>query len=149
MRSLRVALPAAVVGLAVAFLVAGAGSAQQPTRRAVVAGLAADGIRTATAPTATPTPTLTPIVTQVVGAEVAIQGFAFSPNSVTIRKGERVLWTHKDGGTQHGIVANDFSFQSPIGSSGLMYSHLFEATGTYPYRCSVHSFMTGAVVVTE
>ncbi|MGO9179297.1 MAG: plastocyanin/azurin family copper-binding protein [Candidatus Limnocylindrales bacterium] len=40
------------------------------------------------------------------------------------------------------------SFDSAALSTGSSHSHVFTKAGTYAYRCAIHPFMTGTVVVT-
>jgi plastocyanin len=85
----------------------------------------------------------------------------FAPNALTICKGDTVTWTW--GSTGHSVTSGanctaDSVFCSPndtncaagtTSSSGVMYSHTFAASGSFPYFCSPHcaSGMTGTITV--
>ena len=75
---------------------------------------------------------------------MSIQSFAFSPGTVTILKGDTVIWTNNDT-TAHTVTFADG------GSSNLnhgdIYTKTFVDTGTFDYHCSIHPSMTGKVVV--
>ena len=77
-------------------------------------------------------------------ASVTIQNFAFSPGTVTILKGDTVTWTNQDG-TDHTVTFADGG-SSNLGK-GTTYSKTFNDVGTFDYHCSIHTYMTGKVVV--
>jgi plastocyanin len=82
--------------------------------------------------------------------KVSIANFAFSPSSITVKKGTTVTWTNNDS-APHTVTEND-SLTGPGSqtlNNGESYSFTFTATGTYHYHCSIHSSMTGSVTVTE
>ncbi|MGO3678081.1 cupredoxin domain-containing protein [Leucobacter sp. UCMA 4100] len=80
-----------------------------------------------------------------IGAEVYIVDNDYSPNKVTIKKGQAVRWewASKD---RHDVVANDRSFVSELQYEGT-YTHIFDEPGEYSYICSVHPEMRGLVIV--
>ncbi|HSS11328.1 MAG TPA: plastocyanin/azurin family copper-binding protein [Acidimicrobiales bacterium] len=80
-----------------------------------------------------------------VGATVELKNIAFNPPAVTIKAGQAVVWKFDDGSIVHNVVGN--GWRSSDMSSGT-YSHTFTTAGTYPYQCTIHSGMTGKVVVT-
>ena len=59
-----------------------------------------------------------------------------------LRPAELVLALTGEHG--HNVVGDDFD--SGIQESGT-FAHRFKSSGTYDYRCTVHSGMTGRVVV--
>jgi len=81
---------------------------------------------------------------------VTIQNFAFSPASITIKKGTTVTWTNKDSAT-HTVTESDSSTGPDSGdlANGKSYSFTYNQTGTFSYHCSIHPNMTGTVKVTE
>jgi plastocyanin len=70
---------------------------------------------------------------------------AYKPNRLQVPVGKEVVWTVDAG--NHTVVADDFSFSSPIMSSG-EFRHTFNAPGTFPYHCVIQAKMKGTVVVT-
>ncbi len=79
-------------------------------------------------------------------SEVAIQNNMFNPASITVAVNTTVRWTNKDG-VAHTVTSNTNLFDSGnIGSNGT-YSHQFTTAGTYAYKCTIHSGMTGTVIV--
>jgi plastocyanin len=78
--------------------------------------------------------------------EVFIQGMAFSPSTITVTAGTTITWTNKDG-VAHTVTSNTGLFDSGSINTNGTYSHLFSATGTFPYKCTVHPTMTATVIV--
>ena len=78
--------------------------------------------------------------------EVWMQGMSFSPGSITVSVNTTIIWKNKESIT-HTVTANDGSFNSGNIGNGGIYSHQFTMAGTYPYHCTLHSGMTGQVVV--
>jgi len=76
---------------------------------------------------------------------VQIAHVAYNPNHIVVPVGKEVVWTVEDG--THTVVADDYSFSSPIMSAG-DFRHTFSAPGTYGYHCVVQPRMKGTVVVT-
>ncbi len=80
--------------------------------------------------------------------QVVIQGFAFSPQTITIAPGTTVTWTQKDS-APHTVTSDNGSFTASSElSPGQTYSLTFSKPGTYTYHCAVHPNMTATVIVT-
>ncbi len=79
--------------------------------------------------------------------EVWIQGFAFTPASITVAAGTRITWTNKDSAS-HTVTSDDGTFTSSgtLGN-GATYSYTFTTAGTYNYHCAIHTYMTAKVIV--
>lgn len=83
--------------------------------------------------------------------EANIFGYAFLPETLSIRVGDSVKWVNNDE-AEHTVVANDNSFKSetlkarPV-KPGDSFSHTFTQTGTFEYFCSLHPNMKGKVEV--
>jgi plastocyanin len=123
----RLAVPAVAMALGGGILV-GCGA---PTSAAAAAPAPAPGV--AEEPVATNT--------------VAIQNFAFSPATVTIKAGTTVTWTNQDQ-DPHTVSAMSGAFHSPTLNTGQSYRYTFTTPGHFEYLCTIHPFMTAAVVVT-
>jgi len=79
--------------------------------------------------------------------EVFMQNTAFNPSSITVALNTTITWTNKDG-TAHTVTSNDgTSFSSGNIGNGGTFTHKFTATGSFPYHCTIHSGMTGTVIV--
>lgn len=82
---------------------------------------------------------------------VSIKNFAFSPSSISVKKGDTVVWTNKDS-APHTVrikwVYDDSGDSGPI-NQGQTFSYTFIDTGSFTYDCSFHPSMTGKVIVTN
>ncbi len=78
---------------------------------------------------------------------IEISNFVFSPSSLTIKKGDTVIWTNKDL-MSHTITSDSGSeLESARFGRAETYSHTFNTAGTFSYHCSVHSTMKGTIIV--
>ena len=67
----------------------------------------------------------------------------FQAKVVTIQKGNTVTWRFV-GDNPHNVVGKGFN--SGVRSSGT-WKKKFRSRGTFRYRCTIHSGMTGKVIV--
>lgn len=78
--------------------------------------------------------------------DVAIEGFAFNPATVTVSAGDEVRWTNKDA-VAHTTTSDGGIWDSGNLSQGESFSFQFAEAGEFPYSCTIHPAMTGVVVV--
>lgn len=76
---------------------------------------------------------------------VAIKDFAFAPPILTVKAGATLVWRNDDD-EPHSIVSGDQ--RSGALDKGDTYASTFATPGTFDYRCGLHPFMKGKVVVT-
>ena len=117
---------------------------------------------TTTSSTTTTAPTTTVCATHPVG----MNNFAFTPQSLTINRCDKVTWTHQQANVLHTVTSDTAVFDSRGGnpttcsgpgnipaagcmSVGDTFSHTFASSGTFPYQCVVHGAggMTGTITV--
>ena len=79
-------------------------------------------------------------------AEVTIDNFTFSPQTLTIKAGTKVTWTNRDD-IPHIVASTTKAFRSPALDTDDSYSFTFTTAGSYEYFCSLHPHMTGTIVV--
>ena len=72
---------------------------------------------------------------------VSLEGFAFSPSTLTITIGETVTWNLN---ANHTVITDDGTWGSGSLST---YSHQFDTAGEFDYQCGNHSTMTGTIIV--
>jgi len=77
---------------------------------------------------------------------VDISNFTFTPGSITIAPGDSVTWTNNDG-TTHTVTGTGWA--SGNLANGATYTHQFNTTGDFDYKCSIHQTMTGVVHVSN
>lgn len=78
--------------------------------------------------------------------EVFIQNYAFNPSTITVPVNTTITWTNKDP-VNHTVTSDNGLFDSGAIQSKGIYSRQFTTAGTYPYHCSIHTYMTGNVIV--
>ena len=80
--------------------------------------------------------------------DIAVKGFAFSPQNLKIAPGTTVTWTNRDD-EPHIIVSGEAKFRSDALDTGDKFSFTFVTPGTYTYFCTLHPQMTGAIEVAK
>lgn len=79
--------------------------------------------------------------------------FSFNPNTITVKKGEKVTITFKSSGGFHDFVIDELNVKTPVIASGKDATVTFTPTkaGTYEYYCSVGNHramgMVGKLIV--
>lgn len=79
---------------------------------------------------------------------ISIQNMAFSPPSLTVKKGSIVRWVNNDA-VPHTIKfakSSKIISSDPL-SAGQSFSVKFDQLGNYPYSCAIHPSMLGTVIV--
>ena len=80
-----------------------------------------------------------------VGARVNASNYMFTSDSVTIHKGDKVVWKFVDG--KHDVKGK--GFRSPVQRDG-KFSHKCTGVGTFQYHCTIHApDMKGVVKVVK
>jgi len=73
-----------------------------------------------------------------------VDGLAFRPRTIHIARGDVVKWVNKDNITH---TTTSSSWDSDNVAPGDRFKRRFRRAGTFNYHCSIHSSMTGTVVV--
>jgi plastocyanin len=76
---------------------------------------------------------------------VTIKGYAFQPSHLSIRRGDTVTWLFQDGSIVHNVTGRGFA-HSRTQSHG-SFSVRFTRSGSFSYLCTLHTWMTGRIVV--
>jgi len=106
---------------------------------ALLAGCGGGGGSTASAP-----PAASPSGS---GASITISNFKFSPATLTVRHGARIAVSNDDS-APHTVTADDgHSFDSGTVKTGGSGTITAPRAGRYPFHCTIHAFMKGALVV--
>ena len=79
-------------------------------------------------------------------AQVRIEGFQFSPATLTVPVGATVTWTNHDVDT-HTVTSSTRAFSSAGLDRNETFSQRFTTPGTYAYFCALHPHMTAQIVV--
>lgn len=80
---------------------------------------------------------------------ITIQNFAFSPNTLTIPAGSKVIWTNKDAPAHTVTSDSGTALDSPLLKTGDTYEMVFNQPGTYAYHCEPHAARMKAQIIVE
>ena len=81
--------------------------------------------------------------------KIEIKDFAFNPQTLTVKSGERITWINRDE-EPHTVVSVEKQFKkSPALDTDEEFSITAGSPGTYSYFCSVHPKMTGTIIVKQ
>ena len=70
---------------------------------------------------------------------VSVKNNAFSPTSLSIKKGTKVTWKWTQGGVPHNVSpAGGGSGSKTSSKKGFTYSKVFSKAGTYKIICTIH-----------
>ena len=83
---------------------------------------------------------------QAITNEVKIDNFCFAPQTLTVPVGTKVTWINKDD-IPHTVTSDDKLFMSRALDTDDRFSFTFTVPGTNNYYCSMHSKMTGKIIV--
>ncbi len=86
---------------------------------------------------------------QAVGASTVfavISNFQFQPASLTVNKGDTVIWTNEDS-MGHTVTGDNGGPNSPTLQKGQIYNYTFNKAGTFNYHCSIHPNMKATIIV--
>lgn len=77
---------------------------------------------------------------------VNVEDGYFSPQKVTIKKGQKITWAWK-GNDGHSVGVEKLNWLSPLGGNGFKWTKTFKKKGTFPFYCPQHPGMQGQVKV--
>jgi plastocyanin len=77
---------------------------------------------------------------------VSIRGFAYTPGTLRVARGQTVRWVNDDA-APHTVTAANGSFTSKQLAKGSVFTRRFARAGSYAYLCAVHPQMKARVVV--
>lgn len=80
---------------------------------------------------------------------IAMQNFAYAPDSIRVAAGTTVTWANCEPPTidSHTATARDGAWKSGFLAPGAKYSRVFDAPGRFEYFCEPHPFMHGVIIV--
>jgi plastocyanin len=77
---------------------------------------------------------------------VVIADMKFSPESLTVKRGDTIVWVNKDF-FPHNARAQGRSFESPDLGTNKSWRHVATKAGTFSYVCTLHPTMKATVTV--
>lgn len=103
----------------------------------------------ATPATTSPTTVKETTATPVAGAAtLTIQGMAFAPQTLAVKKGTVITVTNKDS-LGHSVTARTGAFDTDVLAANESATLTMDTVGSFAYFCSVHPTMTGTITVVE
>src|SRR4051794_14281969 len=79
---------------------------------------------------------------------VAGKNNSFSPSSVSVKKGDKVVFKWTQGGVPHNVTpAKGGAGSATSSKKGFTYTKTFSKAGTFSYVCTIHSGMKVSVKV--
>lgn len=75
---------------------------------------------------------------------VRIEGMRFVPETLTVQRGDRIVWTNLDL-VPHTVTQQ--AFDSHALAPNASWSYVAGKPGTYAYHCTTHPTMVGTLVV--
>jgi plastocyanin len=76
---------------------------------------------------------------------IMIDGMRFIPQTVEVKRGDTVVWRNKDP-FPHTATAPGGPASPPI-AAGASWTYKATKRGSYPYLCTLHTTMTGLLVI--
>lgn len=73
---------------------------------------------------------------------------AFTPGTTTVKVGTIIKWTNSDAVPHAPVSDNGTTFNPGSIAAGSYATYTTTVTGSFPYHCSIHTGMTGTLVVT-
>ena len=79
---------------------------------------------------------------------VAVKNNSFAPGTVSVKKGDKVVWKWTQGGVAHNVTpANGNPGSATSSKKGFTFTKAFTKAGTFKYVCTIHSSMKSTVKV--
>jgi plastocyanin len=85
-------------------------------------------------------------VEQPVVHTVLIEGTSFTPQTLTVHRGDTIVWTNKDP-FPHTVTARNGQFDSHLVPEDHSWKYTARKRGEFPYFCALHQTMTGVLIV--
>ncbi|WP_354702187.1 hypothetical protein DSM112329_02541 [Paraconexibacter sp. AEG42_29] len=73
--------------------------------------------------------------------------FKYVPQTVTVKKGQKIVWTNPQGSTTHDVKGLDDDFRSDELKRGDTFTYTADKTGLIDYECTIHPGMLGTIIV--
>lgn len=77
---------------------------------------------------------------------VTIESMRFSPQTLSVHRGDRITWINKDP-FPHTVTAADGEFDSHPIAAGGSWTYVARKAGEYDYACKLHVDMKGRLLV--
>ena len=78
---------------------------------------------------------------------VRIEGMRFIPETLTVHRGERIVWTNYDPVPHTATAMRQRAFDSHALAPNASWSYVAGKPGKYPYHCTSHPAMRATLIV--
>jgi plastocyanin len=92
---------------------------------------------------------IVPTIVQAAQFNISIPGFSFSPDPITITRGDTVTWTNNHNLVSHTATSDDGVWDSGTLTFGQTFTFVFDSAGTFGYHCDFHLIMMGTITVNQ
>jgi len=80
--------------------------------------------------------------------KVNMEDIKFVPEDITVKVGQKILWTNTDGNIPHTVTAREGAdFDSGNMNGGDTFDFTPEEAGTIAYVCTIHAGQNGSITV--
>ena len=139
-RVIAVLLAGSALGLAAC------GGDEEPTTAAQASTPAATATAEAPATAAKPKPKKAPPA-KPAAISAAIKGFAFAPQTIEAKVGQKITWTNDDAAPHTVTAKSGGELDSGSLAQGASFSFTPTKAGTIEYFCAIHPSMVGTIDV--
>jgi len=81
---------------------------------------------------------------------VVIKDYKFTPQEVTVKPGDTIRWENHEKRQYHSVWFEEAGDPEPdYFFPEESYERVFDSSGSFPYRCGPHPYMTGVVHVAD
>ncbi len=80
---------------------------------------------------------------------VTVSDNFFSPAKLTIEPGDTVRWTNASGGAPHNVTSDTGAWTPSMTASSFTFEVTFDDSGSFNYRCTVHSGLQQGNITVE
>lgn len=77
---------------------------------------------------------------------VVMEGTSFMPETVTVRRGDTVVWKNHDP-FPHTATSREAGFDSRSIGANKSWRYIARKAGTFPYVCTLHPTMKGTLII--
>ncbi len=95
----------------------------------------------------TPAATTAPAKPAAGGESVAIKGFAFAPQTIKAKVGQKITWSNDDSAAHTVTAKSGGELDSGPIAQGSSFSFTPQQAGTIEYFCEIHPSMLGTIEV--
>jgi plastocyanin len=86
-------------------------------------------------------------VTPAVTHRVVMEAMQFHPATLTVKRGDTIVWINKDLVPHTASASKKGAFDSSVIAAGASWKHTIGSKGDFAYNCAFHPTMKGVIQV--